>query len=65
MKDVSECSLPARLFDPGNVAFERLFAETDATEVEITHKTTWATTLEATAYRARRELRRTICLYDH
>ena len=57
--------LPARLFDAGNIAFKRLFAETDAAEAEITHKAAWAAALEAAAYHPGREFRGALRLHDH
>jgi hypothetical protein len=57
--------LPRRLLNAWNVTLECFLAETDTAKVEITHESTWATTLKATTNDARSELRRTVCFDDH
>ena|GEM_PF-5149031 len=45
-------NLPGAFLDTGNVALQRLFAEADAAEVEITHKSAWTAALEAASHGA-------------
>ena len=58
-------SLPGRLLHARDVALERFLAEADTAEIEIAHEATWATALEATTNRTRRELRRAVCFHNH
>lgn len=62
---MSVVELPRGFLNAGNVALEGLFAEADAAEIEIAHKTARTATFEATAHRARRELRLAVCLHYH
>ena len=57
--------LPGRFLNARNIAFERLLAEADAAQVEITHKTARAAALGTAAHGARTKLRFSIGLYDH
>jgi hypothetical protein len=62
---VSDIELPRRFFNARNISFKRFFTETNAAEVEITHKTARATTLEATPNNPRLKLGRALRFYDH
>ena len=62
---VGDHRLPGRLLNARDIAFERFLAEADAAEVEIAHEAAWATALEATTDRTRRELRCAVRFGDH
>lgn len=57
--------LPRRLLNTRDVPLERLLAEADAAQVEITHECARAAALEAAANDPRTELRRALRLDDH
>ena len=57
--------LPRRFLNARNVAFKRFFTEANAAHVEVTHKSAWATTLEAATNNPTFEFRLALRFHDH